>query len=99
VKLDDNLSPSEFSEWKNSLLEVQTVHLLNRVVNPGDEGGVRYRILRGVTILIAGVGIVRRRDGGYSAAVLASNPDLAKGDGFVPTVDGEYDIGLSHIGE
>ena len=52
-----------------------------------------------MTILIAGVGIVRRRDGGYSAAVLASNPDLAKGDGFVPTVDGEYDIGLSHIGE
>ena len=78
---------------------MQTVHLLYRVVNPGDEGGVRYRILRGVTILIAGVGIVRRRDGGYSAAVLASNPDLTKGDGFVPTMDGQDDVGLSHIGE
>ncbi len=72
---------------------MQSVHLLNRVVYPGDEGGVRNRILCGVTILICRVDIVQ--DGGKFPAVLTSYPDLAKSDGFVSTVDGQDNVGLS----
>ena len=72
-----------------TLIEMQSIHLLDGIVYPGDEGGVGYRILGRVAI-IADEEILL----GLFLAVLASYAHLAECNWLVASVYGEDKVRL-----
>mmetsp|Transcript_23147 Transcript_23147/g.43806 ORF Transcript_23147/g.43806 Transcript_23147/m.43806 type:complete len:341 (-) Transcript_23147:382-1404(-) len=70
-------------------VEVETVHLLDGVVNTRDEGGIGNGVLRGSVAILIVVGTGTGRGGEYVLAVLAPDAHLTEGDGPIASVDGE----------